>query len=47
MDFGREWYLMLYIQEKLASMRYNTSRAPHLQSLSKLVCVVAVALSVD
>ena len=36
-DQGREWYLMLFVQEKLANLRHNTERAPHLQTTSKLV----------
>ena len=36
-DQGKEWTLMLYIQEKLAHLRRNTNRAPHLQSTSKQV----------
>ena len=36
-DFGREWYLMLYVQEQLAHLRTNTTKHPHLQSSSKLV----------
>ena len=33
-DHGKEWQLILFIQ---ASIRYNTQRAPHLQTTSKLV----------
>ncbi len=36
-DHGLEWILSLYIQETLAHLRTNTSRAPHLQSSSKQV----------
>ena len=36
-DQGKEWYLMLFVQEQLAHLRYNTSRAPHLQTTSKKV----------
>jgi len=36
-DQGKEWVLMLYVQERLANLRYNTSRPPHLQSTSKQV----------
>ena len=39
-DQGREWILMLYIQETLAHLRYNTSRPPHLQSTSKQVYMI-------
>ena len=37
-DQGKEWYLMLSVQEDLAHLRFNTNRAPHLQTSSKLVC---------
>ncbi|XP_065891603.1 uncharacterized protein [Dysidea avara] len=33
-DHGREWYLMLYIQEHLAGYRRNPSGPPHLQTSS-------------
>ncbi len=36
-DHGKDWQLILFIQEKLASLRYNTQRAPYLQTTSKLV----------
>ena len=36
-DQGKEWTLMLFIQEKLQHLRRNTSRAPHLQTTSKQV----------
>ena len=35
-DQGKEWCLMLFIQEHLAHLRTNTSRAPHLQTTSKM-----------
>ena len=38
-DQGREWTLMLFMQEQLAHFRFNSSRAPHLQSSSKQVHV--------
>lgn len=34
-DHGKEFYLMLYVQEKLAQFRTNTDRAPHMQSTSR------------
>ena len=40
-DQGKEWYLMLFVQEQLAHLRYNTSRAPHLQTTSKKVSLMA------
>ncbi|XP_065892172.1 uncharacterized protein [Dysidea avara] len=33
-DQGKEWYLMLYIQERLAEYRRNPSAPPHLQTSS-------------
>lgn len=36
-DHGMEWILTLFVQEKLAHLRKNTSRAPHLQTTSKQV----------
>ena len=38
-DHGKEWVLMLFVQEKLAHLRYNTSKPPHRQTTSKLVCL--------
>ena len=37
-DHGKEWILSLFIQEQLAHLRYNTTKAPHRQTTSKLVC---------
>jgi len=34
-DQGKEWTLMLFVQEQLAHLRRNTDRAPHLQGTSK------------
>lgn len=36
-DQGKEWYLMLFVQEALASHRTNIHRPPHLQSSSTKV----------
>lgn len=36
-DHGKEFYLMLFIQEVLAHLRRNVSRAPHMQSTSRQV----------
>ena len=41
-DQGKEWILMLYTQELLADQRRNTSRAPHLQTTSKMVKFVSI-----
>lgn len=38
-DHGKEWILTLFVQEKLAHLRRNTSRAPHLQTTSKQVYI--------
>ena len=38
-DHGLEWILTLYVQETIAHLRTNMTRAPHLQTSSKLVCV--------
>ncbi len=37
-DHGKEWQLMLFMQEQLSDFRRNTHCAPHLQTTSKLVC---------
>ena len=36
-DHGREFYLLLYVQEQLQHLRRNQGRAPHVQSVSKEV----------
>ena len=38
-DQGKEWTLILFVQEKLAHLRFKTNRAPHLQTTSKQVTV--------
>lgn len=40
-DHGKEWTLMLFAQEQMAHLRGNCSRAPHLQTSSKQVRLVA------
>ncbi|KXJ05648.1 hypothetical protein AC249_AIPGENE8359 [Exaiptasia diaphana] len=35
-DCGKEFYLILYIQENLANFRYNTLRAPYIQTTSTM-----------
>lgn len=42
-DQGKEWILMLFVQEHLAHLRYNQTRHPHLQSTSKQVCVIVLS----
>lgn len=36
-DHGREFYLSLYVQEKLAQYRFNTERQPYKQTTSSKV----------
>ena len=36
-DQGKEWILMLFVQEQLAHFRRNTGRNPHIQTSSKQV----------
>ena len=36
-DQGKEFILMLFVQEKLANLRRNTARDPHIQTDSKQV----------
>ena len=36
-DNGNEFYLLLYVQEKMANYRSNTRRAPFIQTMSKEV----------
>ena len=44
-DKGKEWYLMLFIQQKLASFRNDTSKPSFLQTPSKQVCNVMYNVS--
>ena len=41
-DHGNEFYLLLYIQEKMANYRTNTGRAPFIQTMSKEVSLHVV-----
>ena len=34
-DQGKEWTLLLYLQELLADYRFDKSKAPHIQTTSK------------
>ena len=45
-DYGKEWNLMLYINESLSHMRNDPSRPPHLQTSSKqvTVCIIPIVL---
>ena len=36
-DYGNEFYLLLYVQEKMANYRTNTGRAPFIETMSKEV----------
>ena len=40
-DQGKEWKLLLYLQELLADSRLDKSKAPHIQTTSKAVSVVS------
>ena len=37
-DGGKEWYLMLAIQQKLSTLRVNQNRPAYLQTTSTMVC---------
>ena len=37
-DHGKEWCLILHVQEVLAKYRRDVSKPPHRQTTSKLVC---------
>jgi len=41
-DHGNEFYLLLYVQEKMANYRTNTGRAPFIQTMSKEVSLHVV-----
>ena len=45
-DCGREWYLMLFMQEHLSHLRNDPSKPPHLRSSSKNVRFACVCLQV-
>ena len=36
-DHGKEWVLSLFVQEKLAHLRYSVVKPPHRQTTSTLV----------
>ena len=36
-DYGKEWVLSLFVQEKLAHFRYSVVKPPHRQTASTLV----------
>ena len=36
-DKGKEWYLTIFVNERLSSYWYNTTKPPHLQTSSKKV----------
>ena len=40
-DQGKEWTLLLYLQELLADYRLDKSKVPHIQTTSKEVSVVS------
>lgn len=39
-DCGREWFLMLFMNQTVAHLRNNTSKQPHLQTTSKKVYII-------
>ena len=43
-DHGKEFYLMLYVQEKLSEFRRNTTIAPHMQSTSRQVSTLYIVM---
>ena len=43
-DHGKEWTLILYVQELLSPLRGNVHRAPHLQSSSKQVHPIILSM---
>ena len=45
-DHGKEFHLMLYVQEVLAQFRTNTNRAPHLQSTSHITIRQIMKISI-
>ena len=45
-DCGREWYLMLFMQEHLSHLRNDPSKPPHLRSSSKNVRFACMCLQV-
>jgi hypothetical protein len=40
-DHGKEFYLTLFVQEKMAHLRTNLTRDPHRQTESKKVILIA------
>ena len=42
-DHGREFFLLLYVQEHLTHLRRNQRRAPHVQSMSREVSIAHVS----
>ena len=43
-DKGREWYLMLFVQEKLSQYRTDTSKPAFLQTASKQVMIIILVM---
>ena len=44
-DHGKEWVLSLYVQEKLAHLRYSVVKPPHRQTSSTLVYLILYQLN--
>ena len=45
-DHGREFFLSLFVQEKISHLRTNTSRVPYLQTTSKQVNYLSVCVEI-
>ena len=41
-DHGKEWILTLFVQELLAPLRTDPSRAPHVQTTSKQASFIVI-----
>ena len=46
-DKGREWFLMLFIQEHLSQYRYDTTKPAYLQTSSKQVAMIATVMALQ
>ena len=42
-DYGREWFLMLSVQQALAGLRNNVAKTPYIQTSSKKVSISTVS----
>ena len=46
-DCGREFTLMLFVQQRLASYRTNTQRAPYMQTASTMVELIITMIIIE